>query len=86
MAGRVRRHGLLCDDRQFPGGDVRRSSLAARKSFIELDGVIQPAPALRFSRSAPGTPRAPSAQNTADEALADWVDPETFQSFEGNGA
>ncbi|MGE0290185.1 CaiB/BaiF CoA-transferase family protein [Bradyrhizobium sp. CCH5-F6] len=60
--------------------------LAARKSFIELDGVIQPAPALRFSRSAPGTPRAPSAQNTADEALADWVDPETLQSLKENGA
>jgi len=60
--------------------------LAARKSFIELDGVIQPAPAPRFSRSAPETPLAPSAQNTADEALADWLDPGTLQSLKEIGA
>ena len=28
----------------------------ARNSFVEIDGVIQPAPAPRFSRTAPGTP------------------------------
>lgn len=60
--------------------------LAARKSFIKLDGVIQPAPAPRFSRSAPETPLAPSAQNTADEALAGWLDPGTLQSLKENGA
>lgn len=31
----------------------------ARGSFIEVAGVVQPAPAPRFSRSSPGTPRAP---------------------------
>jgi alpha-methylacyl-CoA racemase len=60
--------------------------LAARKSFIELDGVTQPAPAPRFSRSVPDTPRAPSASNTADEALADWLDPEAFRSLKEIGA
>jgi alpha-methylacyl-CoA racemase len=28
----------------------------ARKSFVEIDGVVQPAPAPRFSRSTPSTP------------------------------
>lgn len=55
--------------------------LAARKSFIELDGVSQPAPAPRFSRSVPETPRAPSARNTPEEALADWLDPDTVRAF-----
>ena len=31
--------------------------MAARKTFVELDGVVQPAPAPRFSRT-PGDPRA----------------------------
>jgi alpha-methylacyl-CoA racemase len=45
----------------------------ARGTFIEIDGVIQPAPAPRFSRTKPeiqGPPSAPG-QHT-DEALADW--------------
>jgi alpha-methylacyl-CoA racemase len=29
----------------------------ARNSFIEIDGVVQPAPAPRFSRSEPGVSR-----------------------------
>lgn len=60
--------------------------LAARKSFIELDGVTQRAPAPRFSRSVPETPRAPSASNTADEALAHWLDPEALQFLKETGA
>ncbi|NWG04481.1 MAG: CoA transferase [Syntrophaceae bacterium] len=45
----------------------------ARGTFIEIDGVIQPAPAPRFSRTRPeiqGPPSEPG-QNT-NEALADW--------------
>lgn len=55
--------------------------LVARKSFIELDGVSQPAPAPRFSRSVPETPRAPNAPNTPDEALSGWLDLETVEAF-----
>lgn len=55
--------------------------LIARKSFIELDGVDQPAPAPRFSRSIPENPRAPNAGNLPEEALSDWHDSETVETF-----
>jgi alpha-methylacyl-CoA racemase len=46
---------------------------AARKTFLDLDGVVQPAPAPRFSAT-PGEVQAPppaiGAHNEA--ALADW--------------
>lgn len=46
---------------------------AARRTFVNIDGVTQPAPAPRFSRSAPPTPMAPSAPGEDSEAiLADW--------------
>jgi len=46
---------------------------AARRTFVEIDGVTQPAPAPRFSRTAPGTPQAPSSAGADSEAiLADW--------------
>jgi alpha-methylacyl-CoA racemase len=34
--------------------------LAARGTFVEVDGALQPAPAPRFSRTAPDRPRPPS--------------------------
>ncbi|MDB5962210.1 MAG: carnitine dehydratase [Massilia sp.] len=45
----------------------------ARATFIEVDGVVQPAPAPRFSRSTPG-PVVPASPPGADSAaiLADW--------------
>ena len=47
--------------------------LKHRSTFIERDGVVQPAPAPRFSRTAPEIVRSPShpGQHT-DEALSDW--------------
>jgi alpha-methylacyl-CoA racemase len=42
----------------------------ARGTFVEVDGVAQPAPTPRFSRTAPNPPRAPEAADSA--ALADW--------------
>ena len=46
---------------------------AARATFIEVDGVPQPAPAPRFSRSVPGPTTAPSAAGADSAAiLADW--------------
>jgi len=45
----------------------------ARDSFVAVDGVVQPAPAPRFSRSRPavqGPPPAPGAHSR--EILADW--------------
>lgn len=45
----------------------------ARATFIEIDGVVQPAPAPRFSRT-PGAVRQPPSQPAADTdaALAAW--------------
>jgi len=45
----------------------------ARKSFIEVGGVTQPAPAPRFSRTPTGQPAAPSVPGAETEAiLRDW--------------
>ncbi len=45
----------------------------ARGTFVEVEGVSQPAPAPRFSRTPPDISRPPphAGQHT-DEALADW--------------
>lgn len=57
-----------------------------RNAFIELDGVKQPAPAPRFSRSVPETPRAPGVSNTAREALSGWLASDEIRSHEKAGA
>ncbi len=46
----------------------------ARGTFIELDGVIQPGPAPRFSRTALGTPLPPDAPGSddANSVLTSW--------------
>lgn len=46
----------------------------ARETFVEIDGVIQPAPAPRFSRTAPEIQSAPPevGQHT-EEILRDWL-------------
>ena len=47
--------------------------LRERGTFVEVDGVVQPAPAPRFTRTPPrvaGPPPAPGEHT--DEALADW--------------
>ncbi|MCU1724781.1 CaiB/BaiF CoA transferase family protein [Pseudomonas sp. 5P_5.1_Bac1] len=43
----------------------------ARETFISLDGVTQPAPAPRFSRTAPGIPR-PAYGASLEELLRRW--------------
>jgi alpha-methylacyl-CoA racemase len=47
----------------------RHPHLVARETFIDLDGVIQPAPAPRFSRSRPATPTPPSSPGDHTHAL-----------------
>jgi alpha-methylacyl-CoA racemase len=45
----------------------------ARGTFLEIDGVVQPAPAPRFSRTQPHTPSAPSRPGADSAAiLRDW--------------
>lgn len=46
---------------------------AARQTFIEIEGVVQPAPAPRFSRTKPNRPCPPSfGREATQNALADW--------------
>jgi crotonobetainyl-CoA:carnitine CoA-transferase CaiB-like acyl-CoA transferase len=49
--------------------------LRARGTFVEVDGVVQPAPAPRFSRTRPAVPQPPRAADpqTSAAVLADWL-------------
>jgi len=44
----------------------------SRNTFIEINGVTQPAPAPRFSRTVPAMPTAPTVDGDAGAVLADW--------------
>jgi alpha-methylacyl-CoA racemase len=45
----------------------------SRGTFVEVAGVVQPAPAPRFSRSKPAAPRPPARRGEhTEEALRDW--------------
>ncbi len=59
-----------------------------RGTFVERHGVVQPAPAPRFSRTVVEIQRPPSfAGQHTDEALADWgVDPATIAKLRETGA
>lgn len=51
--------------------------LKARGTYVEIEGVTQPAPAPRFSRSVPETPQAfrPWKAEDAKEILSPWLSP-----------
>nr|WP_222131893.1 CaiB/BaiF CoA-transferase family protein [Pseudonocardia sp. C8] len=62
--------------------------LRARETFVEVHGVVQPAPAPRFSRTpgAIGDPPAEPGRHT-DEVLGDWgFSPEDLASLRAAGA
>lgn len=47
--------------------------VAARGTFVEIDGVVQPAPAPRFSRTEPPVPAPPHQPGSDNDAVAaDW--------------
>jgi len=51
---------------------------AARGIYVEIDGIVQPAPAPRFSRAVPGLPippQPPRAPEEAEAVLAPWFEP-----------
>ncbi len=58
------------------GDLMEHPHLKARGTFVEIDGVVQPAPAPRFSRSVPDLPRPPEAAGAvpAEQVLGDWLD------------
>ncbi|CAG9174974.1 CaiB/BaiF CoA transferase family protein [Cupriavidus pinatubonensis] len=61
--------------------------MQARGSFVEVDGVTQPAPAPRFSRTQPAVPTAPQAASDATvfQALSGWMDPATVGRWQESG-
>jgi alpha-methylacyl-CoA racemase len=67
---------------------ARHPHNAARRTFTEIDGITQPAPAPRFSRT-PGAVRRPPPQpgEHTDAALADWgFTPDEIAALKAAGA
>jgi alpha-methylacyl-CoA racemase len=59
----------------------------ARGTFVTVDGVVQPAPAPRFSRTPPSPPRAASASGDEHAVLRDWGLPDdAIRRLEAAGA
>src|SRR5271169_3703493 len=60
---------------------------AARATYVEIDGVVQPAPAPRFSRTVPDLPipPQPSGPEQAEAALAAWLDPDEIAALKAAG-
>jgi alpha-methylacyl-CoA racemase len=60
----------------------------ARESFVEVDGVVQPAPAPRFSRTAPSEPAPPSLAGDHTREVLDeiGVGPEAIENLLDTGA
>ncbi len=67
---------------------TKNEHVVARQTIIERDGVPQPAPAPRFSRTAPAVQRsAPWPGQHTDEALAAWgVDGASLTKLRETGA
>ena len=61
--------------------------LAARGTFVEVDGVVQPAPAPRFSRTPPAKPTPPEPVNPAntDAALQSWANSQDISGWRTAG-
>jgi alpha-methylacyl-CoA racemase len=66
----------------------RHPHLAARGTYVEVGGVVQPGPVPRFSRTPAEVSRPPSIPGAdTDEALAAWgVDVETIARLRAAGA
>lgn len=59
----------------------------ARGTYVAIDGIAQPAPAPRFSRSRPDLPMPPqpASPETAEAALAGWLDPAEIAALRSAG-
>lgn len=61
--------------------------MQARNTYVNVDGVQQPAPAPRFSRTVPDLPTTPEAPDERDlnDALASWLDAAEISAITGAG-
>ena len=58
----------------------------ARQTFVTVDGVVQPAPAPRFSATPAAPPRAAGRANDSAAIFSDWgIAPQTLQSLREAG-
>lgn len=69
------------------GEAAQHPHLKARQTFVEVGGVVQPAPAPRFSRTPLATPKPPmkSTPQTTDAALANWLPEDTVAALRRAG-
>jgi crotonobetainyl-CoA:carnitine CoA-transferase CaiB-like acyl-CoA transferase len=65
----------------------RHPHALSRSSFVEVDGVVQPAPAPRFSRTPAGLPTPPVEAHHRDlpQALAGWLDASEIATWQQRG-
>ena len=65
----------------------RHEHLAARNTFIEVDGIVQPAPAPRFSATPAATPvpPAPVTPENTRAALAHWLSRDEVETWQARG-
>jgi alpha-methylacyl-CoA racemase len=59
----------------------------ARGAYVEIDGIVQPAPAPRFSRTRPDLPipPQPAGPESSEAALAPWLDPADITALRAEG-
>jgi len=62
----------------------QHAHLAERGTFVTIDGVTQPAPAPRFSRTPPHIPYPPAAPGERN-ALAEWSSPDEIAAWRAAG-
>jgi alpha-methylacyl-CoA racemase len=58
--------------------------MRSRSTLVEIDGVVQPAPAPRFSRTSPNMPTPPESPN-ADLALSLWMSEDRVRDWKAKG-
>jgi alpha-methylacyl-CoA racemase len=66
---------------------ARHPHLKARGSLVEIDGIVQSAPAPRFSRSTPAipTPPQPVTPGNTDRALSGWFSQDKIAALRRDG-
>lgn len=66
---------------------TRHPHAVARGTFVEIEGVMQPAPVPRFSRTPPDLPRAPQPSDNArpEQSLAGWMEAAEVREWQERG-